>query len=165
MMATVAGPALALEPLPVCHQTAESGMEVMVVNYLGDGGPSGIVVEGYVDAKVWRGMEAKVPPAPAQLKGFNGVRVMHCPTGRFIAVPHLSADEARIALGATEFLRPKLKAGKTPGYGDMKKAVDVLYPGGIAFRETAETCGCNAFFPELKPKGMTPYAERTDVNH
>ncbi|MGI3168163.1 hypothetical protein ACRARG_03360 [Pseudooceanicola sp. C21-150M6] len=166
-MVLLAGPAFGLELPPLCHQTAESGMEIILSNTLGDDMASGIMVEDYMDARDWRGRN-DVPPVRAPMKkleGFDGIRIVHCASGRFMAAPDQRGDYAAPALAATEFLRPKLKAGKAPTFADVRNAVKALYPGAMEFRETAETCGCNAMFPGLRPAELTPFEERTDVDH
>jgi hypothetical protein len=30
-------------------------------------------------------------------------------------------------------------------------------------RETAQTCGCNALYDDLRPEGQTPFGQRADV--
>jgi len=157
--------ALAEEAPPVCWGMIESGMVVHFTLPLGND-RSGIIAEAYYDARSQVGDRPKedLMAAPPELRDFHGVRVVHCASGRFMAVPHYGGPEGvSYSVAATEFLRDKLRSGSKPSFRDIQNAVDALYPGSLAFRETAETCGCNAFFSELRPVGMTPFDERDDL--
>jgi hypothetical protein len=168
-----AAPVLAEEPPPICYNVVEAGMSVFAHQLLEYGlrpppeasAGSGVVVENYWDAGHWQGGAAPARPSLPELQDFRGVRIVHCASGRFLAVKDgPPAHEAIIALASTEFLRPTLRAGGEPSWEDLRRAADALYPGAIAMRETAETCGCAEIFPELRPAGMVPFAQRDDVH-
>ncbi len=128
----------------------------------------GITVENYqVDMQPDdspEGVYREVAPPVASLSGFFGVRVTHCATGTFFAIDTRDGPDSVVAaLSATEFLRPKVQRGQAIGREDLGTAVQAVYGGAIRLRETAETCGCSTLFPELRPTGMVPYRDRTDV--
>jgi hypothetical protein len=162
------GQALALTPPPPC-EGSESGMQIYGLQVLDpETGASGVTVESYqVSMKPDsspEGVYRQVPPPVDALDGFFGIRVTHCPSGTFHAINTGQGPETVAAsLAATEFLRDRVKDGKPVGRGDLASAVRAVYGKQITLRETEETCGCSVAFPDLKPKGMTPYAQRTDT--
>jgi hypothetical protein len=160
--------AQALTPLPPCVGM-EAGMNTYDLYPLDpDTNASGVTIEAYqVETKPDDSPEGvyRDQPAPvAALNGFYGIRVTHCASGVFHAIDTRNGPtEVSAALGATEFLRSKVKAGKPVSRGDLAAAVRAVYGKQIQLRETEETCGCSVFFPDLKPKGMTPFENRTDT--
>jgi hypothetical protein len=161
-----AAPAMA-PPLPC--EGMEGGMVTHELAVLDpETGTSGVTVEQYqVDMQpdssphgVYRPVPAPVPA----LDGFFGVRVMHCASGTFFAIDtrHASATVAAV-LSATEHLRPQVKAGRRVALSDLQAAVAAAYGRPLRLRETEETCGCALAFPELRPRGNRPFAERTDT--
>lgn len=167
-LAAAFGPAQALTPLPPCIGT-ESGMMTQGVTDLGPAGQTtGVTVESYAVRfspgadGVYRDGPAPVPA----LKGFNGIRVLHCASGQFFAVETNMAPETVAAvLSATEFLRGDVQGGRRVSVGDLAQAIRAVYGKHIRLRETEETCGCNWFYPELRPASMAPFRARTDVNN
>ena len=160
--------AQALTPLPPCVGM-EAGMHTYELSPLDpDTNASGVTVEFYqVDSQPDDSPEGvyRDQPAPvAALNSFYGVRVTHCASGVFHAIATRNGpSEVAAALGATEFLRSKVKAGKPVNRGDLAAAVRAVYGKQLQLRETEETCGCSVYFPDLKPKGMTPFENRTDT--
>ncbi|MGL4236975.1 hypothetical protein [Tabrizicola sp.] len=160
--------AQALTPLPPCDGM-EAGMNTYNLHALDpDTNASGVTVESYqVDTQpddspqgVYRDQPAPVPA----LDGFYGVRVTHCASGTFHAIEG-GEDPFTVAaaLAATEFLRPKVKAGQSVGRNELASAIRAVYGKQLRLKETEETCGCSVLFPDLKPKGMTPFENRTDT--
>jgi hypothetical protein len=160
--------AQALTPLPPCVGM-EAGMNTYDLFPLDpDTNTSGVTIEAYqVDSGpddtpegVYRDQPAPVPA----LNGFYGIRVTHCTSGSFHAIDtRNSPSEVAAALAATEFLRAEVKAGKPVSRTDLASAVRAVYGKQLRLKETEETCGCSVFFPGLKPKGMTPFENRTDT--
>ena len=151
----------ALTPLPPCEGT-EAGMRTG--SLIAPEG-TGLTFERYNVNIVSHGdlAEADAPPVP-ELGGFSGVRVTHCASGQMVAIAgEYSSEKAAAALGATEFLRKEVQAGRRISAGKMKQAAKAVYGQVLVLRETEETCGCNSYFPELRPKGMTPFDRRRDV--
>ena len=147
-----AGGAVALTPPPPCDRE-ENGMMTHDVEYLGDE-TSGQTIETYLNKTTADGIVAGAPGPIPQLDNFNGVRVTDCRSGHFVAIHGVGQREAYAALTATEFLRPRLKAGKAVRVQDVRRAADALYGGEhylrvLTLRETEETCGCNALYPGL----------------
>lgn len=153
-----AAPALALTPVPACEGTYESGMQVGEPWWLGDQGGSGYTVESYYDS-----LADGPRPSLDALAGFSGVRVVECASGRFLTIPFETPNDVTVALSATEFLRPTLQAGRSPDFASVQRAAEALYRDVGVLRETAETCGCSAAFPDWRPAGLTPYEERPDL--
>lgn len=161
LMLTIATGAQALTPLPPCSGV-EAGMRTEWPAVIAG---TGIVVEEYRHNIVSHGTlaEADTPPVDA-LSGFNGLRVTHCASGRMVAVPgQRNSYDAAEALAATTFLRDAVAKEQTATAARMKQAVRAALGKGIELREDAETCACNAYFPELRAKGMTPYDQRSDL--
>ncbi len=158
-----AGQAVALTPLPPC-QINEGGMTVGNVQPLGDEG-SGVVLEMYFNIVLLEGTIFRPAPGPVPaLDYFSGVRVTQCASATFLAINgQTDVGEVAAALGATEFLRSSLQGKRAVSLGDMKQAVRAVYGKTPLLRETGETCACSIYFPELRPKGVTPFAERDDV--
>jgi hypothetical protein len=160
--------AVALTPLPPCHVN-EAGMNVYDLRSFGRYEPAGgVTVENYqVEMRpddTPEGVFREVPPPVPSLSGFFGVRVTHCASGTFFAVDTRDGPDSVVAaLGATEFLRAKVQRGQAIGREELGTAVRAVYRDAIRLRETAETCGCSTYFPDLRPGGMTPYADRMDV--
>jgi hypothetical protein len=160
------GPAVALAP-PLPCEGSEAGMSTYEMTVLDrDLGKSGVVIERYQvdmvldDTGVYQPGKGPV----ASLDGFFGVRVIHCASGYFHAID-TTQDAVTVAavLSATEYLRAKVQGGKAVTRTELASAVRAVYGKQIRLRETEETCGCNAAFPELRPKGMRPFPERTDT--
>jgi len=165
MAALVALPGHALTPLPPCEGT-EAGMSTYELTALDPDWKSGVVIERYqVDlAPDSSGVYQPGPGPVGSLDGFFGVRITHCASGIFHAIKtDQRPGTVAAALAATEFLRGKVKSGQHVGRGELAQAVRAVYGMQTRLRETEETCGCSAIFPELRPKGMTPYGERTDT--
>ena len=167
--------ALALMPLPVagmtpplpCEGAREANMGVHDPIFLGEyESHSGVVVETYFNVIVPKGTgyEALPPPVPA-LQDFHGTRITHCATGRILALRDVNHRDAATAIAATEFLRDRLKKAQTISYSDLRKAVVALYGKPLEMRETAQTCGCDAYFDTLGPAGQTPFASRKDAKY
>ncbi|MEQ8898927.1 MAG: hypothetical protein RID23_17745 [Roseovarius sp.] len=145
-----AGAALALTPMPPCDGE-ENGMMTHDVEYLGDE-TSGFTIETYLNKTSADGIVAGAPGPIPQLDNFNGVRVTDCRSGHFVAIHGVGQREAYAALTATEFLRPRLKAGQAVRTQDVRRAADALYGGEsyvrvLTLRETEETCACREFYP------------------
>ena len=123
---------------------------------------TGLVVEGYGNALLQTGDAIYAAPAPIpELEDFHGIRVTHCASGEILAFRSSdSAGTVATAIAATEFLRARVQAGKAATAGQMKRAVKALYGTPLVLRDAQETCGCNAYFPALRPEGITPYAPR-----
>ena len=156
-----AGAAQALTPLPPCGGV-EAGMRTGFPAHIPG---TGIVVEDYRHNITSQGdlAEADTPPVDA-LSGFDGLRVTHCASGRFIAVAgQRSSYEAADLLAATVYLREAAGAETPASASRMKQAVKATLGKGYELRETAETCACNTYFPELRAKGMTPWGQRNDT--
>lgn len=162
------GPAFALAP-PLPCQGTEAGMSTYDLQVLDpETVASGVTIESYQvemqpDASAEGVYKPGKGPVPA-LDGFFGVRVVHCASGIFHAIDtRQDTQTVAAALAATEFLRGKVQAGKPVTKGDLASAVRAVYGKQLRLSETEETCGCNAAFPELRPKGMRPFTERTDT--
>lgn len=166
MMAALAAlPVHALPPPLPCEGT-EAGMSTYELTALDPEGKSGVVLERYQvgSAPGADGVYADLPGPVEALENFYGVRITHCASGIFHAVKtDQRPGTVAAALAATEFLRGKIKAGQPVGRGDLAQAVRAVYGMQTRLRETEETCGCSVAFPELRPKGMRPYGERTDT--
>jgi hypothetical protein len=160
--------AQALTPLPPC-EGMEAGMDTYGLHPLDpDTNASGVTIEFYqVDTQPDDSAEGvyRDQPAPvAALDGFYGVRVTHCATGSFHAIDTRNGPgEVAAALGATEFLRGKVKAGQAVSRSDLAAAVRAVYGKSVRLKETEETCGCSVYFPDLMPRGMTPFEDRTNT--
>lgn len=134
---------------------------------------SGVVIEGYRDRRLYsvdRAVDEENGPGPAlsQLDHFDGFRVTHCATGRFVVFEREALKRESDLYGGlamTEFVRDDIQAGRAVSYAEMKRAVSAIVGAEAVyeFRETAETCSCSLYFPDRKPKGMTAFSERTDV--
>jgi hypothetical protein len=163
-----ATPAQALTPLQPCE-----GMEAGMVTYGlypldPDTNASGVTLESYqVDFQPDDSAEGvyRNQPAPVgALSDFFGVRVTHCASGTFFAIDTRNGpSEVAAALAATEFLRADVQAGRAISRGDLSSSVRAVYGKQLRLTETEETCGCSVYFPDLKPKGMTPFENRTDT--
>lgn len=166
MVAALAAlPAHALTPPLPCEGT-EAGMTTYELTALDPDWKSGVVIERYQvgSAPGPDGVYADRPGPIGALEGFYGVRITHCGSGIFHAVKtDQRPGTVAAALAATEFLRAKVKAGQTVGRGELAQAVRAVYGMQTRLRETEETCGCSVSFPELRPRGMKPYGERTDT--
>ncbi|MCB1342035.1 MAG: hypothetical protein KDK24_13415 [Pseudooceanicola sp.] len=155
----------AMVPPPPCDNVSEANMWIRDPTFFGDwDAQTGVVIEGYsnkthVVDTVYRNMPAPVPA----LQGFIGTRITFCDSGRILAVRDVDPDEAFPALSATEFLRDKLKANRKISYGDVMAAVTAVYGRPVELKETAQTCGCAAYFDDMRPKSQTPFPERQDV--
>jgi hypothetical protein len=152
-------------PLP-CEGVVESNMAIGTTEPLGGwDNPSGFVIEGYYnDQIVVDTVYTDLPGPVPELNDFYGFRVVECATGAFVAVKGPNVRDARISLPATEFLRSDLQTGQPVSMNSVVSAVRAVYGNGLLMRETAQTCGCAAFFPELGPAGQTPFENRTDTN-
>lgn len=165
MAALAALPAQALTPPLPCEGT-ESGMSTYELSVLDPDWKTGVVLERYQvgSAPGEDGVYRDLPGPIGALEGFYGVRITHCASGIFHAVrTDQRPATVAAALAATEFLRAKVKAGQPVGRGELAQAVRAVYGTQTRLRETEETCGCSVAFPGLRPKGMTPYGERTDT--
>lgn len=163
----LAAPATALTPPFPCTDLTEANMVTTDVDVLGGyDAKSGVIVEAYRNKVVeQKGAYNSLPPPVPALESFSGTRVTHCASGRILAVRDVWSSDVRAALAATEFLRDKLKAGQKVSFGEVKAAVTAVYGKPIELRETAQTCGCNNYFDELRPKSQTPYGQRKDVGY
>lgn len=152
LLASVAQ-AQALEPLPPCFNTVESGMLIGAPVPLGHD-RSGIMIEGYEDDR-----NGGTPAPPDSLKGFSGMRIVACASGRFLTLDtDAYNDSSDISLPATEFLRRAVQDGRPLKFDNVVRAARAVYPGRVAlFRETDETCGCSVFFPNLKPAELKAF--------
>lgn len=161
----IAAPAAALTPLPPCNVEIEADMTVYDVQRLGDSDTAGVTVEDYANATTLTDTvyEPRPGPVPA-LNGFSGARVTFCATGDFVAIPGQNASTVNSSLSATEFLRGKLQKAQPVRFADLRRAAKAVYGDVIVLRESDETCACSAFYPDLRPAGMTAYADRTDVD-
>ena len=159
-------PVSALAP-PLPCEGIEANMVTGELYIFGpDNVSTGVVVERYFNATELRDNVYVSRPAPVpHLVEFYGVRVTYCPTGQFLAIDAQSPAEVDAALSATEFLRPRLQAGQPVRFDDLRRAANAVYGGAIVLRETEETCGCNMFFPEVRPQGMRSFQDRTDVEY
>jgi len=164
ILALTSTPAVALTPLPPC-ELAEAGMVIGAVGVLGDyDANSGVTVERYANNhKVVNDVYTPVSAPVPQLEDFNGVRVTHCASGDFLAIRGVDVTEVSSALAATEFLRGAVQSGKRPTFAQVERAARAVYGGVIRLRETEQTCGCNTYYPDLKPAGMTAFGARTDI--
>jgi len=160
--------AQALTPLPPC-EGMEAGMNTYGLYPLDpDTNASGVTIESYqVDNQPDDSPEGlyRDQPAPvAALDGFYGIRVTHCASGSFHAIDTRNGpSEVAAALAATEFLRTEVQAGKPVSRSDLASAVRAVFGKQLRLKETEETCGCSTYFRDLKPKGMTPFENRTDT--
>lgn len=160
-----ATPSLALAPPLPCTGVIESNM------YVGDPVPlggydysPGVVVEGYGNRQVVvDGVYVDATAPLPELQAFYGARAVHCASGTFFALPRADAEAAALTLAATEFLRPQVRGGEMVTADALRRAVRALYPDAIELRETAQTCGCEWYHPDLRAAGLTPFGERTDV--
>ncbi|NPD15247.1 hypothetical protein HOY34_08550 [Xinfangfangia sp. D13-10-4-6] len=156
----LAGSAHALTPLPPCGGV-ESGMQTGPVAWA-EG--TGLVFEGYSVIYDYGSDHHAAPQliAPEGLDGFSGSRVTHCASGRMVAIA-AEADSYKLAevLGATEFLRKAVQGKRRATAGQMTQAAKAVYGKVLELRDNEETCACNTYFPELRPKGMIPFADRS----
>lgn len=144
----------------------ESGMQTGDMQSLKG---TGLVLEDYRNG-LSHGGNSPLPAPIKTLEHFAGVRVTHCATGTMVAIPARNAnvdetDRIRDMLSATEFLRPGVKAGKAVSARDLERAARALFDDVVVFRDNEETCGCNTFYPELRPDGMSAWAKRSDVTN
>lgn len=163
----IAAPALALTPPLPCTAVKESGLWVSDPVPLGgyDYLP-GVVVENYsLSMRAVDGVYVYLNPPVPELAEFSGARAVHCASGTFFALSWTDSNDAALSLAATEFLRPQVRAGELVTADALRRAVRALYPDAIELRETAQTCGCDWFFPDLRPAGQTRFGERTDVTY
>ncbi|MFN3644631.1 MAG: hypothetical protein ACK4TB_17110 [Gemmobacter sp.] len=170
VLGVAAAAAWAEVPPPAC-EGMEAGMVTHRLTILDPAtGGSGITLERYqVDMQpdgspqgVYRALPAPVPA----LDGFFGVRVVHCASGAFHAIDtQQSPETVAAALAATEHLRAEVQAGRRVGQAALSAAVRAVYGRTVQLRETDETCGCAAAFPDLRPQGMTPFGARGDTRH
>ena len=135
------------------------------------GSASGVVIETYEDPRFYVPDRTDAPPMNVEaLKGFRGYRVTHCASGRFLTI-NMGMKNAYIdgdlysGLAQTEFLRSDIQSGRQVGFSNLRDAVFAVFPKAEirVFGEKAETCGCNAYFPGLRPASMTPYDQRVDL--
>ena len=162
LLLLLAEPAVALTPGVPCRGV-ESNMAVTDAVPLDPEGRSGVVIEAYSVAYVSDPYPGAFLPAPVpELVGFEGARVMLCTTGEFVAFSYENDDAVMPDLNASWFLRDALGAGAVPRFADIRRAAERLYSPVVVLRETEETCGCATYFPELRPAGHTPFAERAD---
>lgn len=160
----VALPAAALTPPLPCDPVKEADMTVSDVQILGSTMNSGVTVEYYANATTLIDTVYVRRPGPVpELTDFAGVRVLACATGDFVAIPGASAGSVNSSLSATEFLRARVQSDKPLRFADVKKAAKAVYGKVIVLRESEQTCGCNTFFPDLKPAAMTGFTDRTNV--
>jgi hypothetical protein len=155
-----AQPSIAYDSSP-CDGVVEQGMRVQELNHLGF--RSGFTIEQY-----WHVRTGQNPPtAPvAALDKFFGVRIMECSTGRFIAIDgNPDAGEVDAALSSTEFLRGKVQSEQTFNYDDVRQAGEAVFGDLVLLRENEESCGCADLYPELRPAGLVPFADRDNVTH
>ncbi len=97
---------------------------------------------------------------PKALQRFRGGRVVECRTGKIVAVNYKRGEELHHALSATEFLRGAVQNSKSIRFNDVQRAAKAVFPEDvIVLRETEETCGCNAYFPGLRPSSLAPYQQ------
>ena len=155
--------AFGFSPELVCESAVESEMTLGNETDFGPRGGLGFFIEDY-DYRL-KGAEASLrlaaPPPVAALDDFSGVRITDCSTGQIIAIStYDGVDGVSDKLLATEFLRPKIRAGKAVAYRDVQRAAKTIYGEVLLLRENVETCVCNYFYSELRPKGMRPWDER-----
>ena len=159
-------PGLALTPAPPCEMTVEAAMTVYYMLPLGGYEvQSGAVVEAYGNARTTDGAVYVNRPAPTrELEDFTGVRVTFCPTGDFLAIRGQNVDAVSTSLAATEFLRADVQANRRVSFAKLRRASRAVYVDVMVLRETEQTCGCAAYFPAMKPDGMTAFDDRTDID-
>ncbi len=162
-----AAPVAALTPPLPCDGIHESDMMVYGVRPLGDREyNTGVVIEGYAVRQVLDGTTYVDGAAPvAELQGFHGARAVHCGTGAFWAMPGAFPEEAALMLAGTEFLRDAVRDGEMVTQRALGDAVRAIYRDAIQLSETAQTCACDAYYPELRPARQMPFADRTDVTN
>ena len=116
---------------------------------------SGFIVEDY------RYLGDPAPASlPKALTSFFGGRIVDCGTGKIVAVNYKSYEELDSALSATEFLRAAVQGDKRIRFNDVQRAAKAVYGKDVmVLRETEETCGCNAYFPGLRPSALAPYQQ------
>ena len=129
---------------------------------------SGITVDsfsnaGQVSDNKWVPRENSVPT----LSSFNGIRVVNCRTGQFFAIREMRGDAygAAYLLSGTEFLRQSYLDNSTPDFRDVERAVRSLYRDVQLLQDTAQTCGCEHYFSELRPDGIVSFHDRDDVEY
>lgn len=154
MLGLNTGAAVALTPIPPCMNEYESGMGVDDARTFGHA-ESGFIVEEY---------RYLGDPAPADLPKaltrFYGGRVVDCRSGKIVAVNHKDQEEINAALSATEFLRAAVQGEKRIRFNDVQRAAKAVFGEDVmVLRETEETCGCNAYFPGLRPSSLAPYQQ------
>ena len=155
-----AQPSIANDVVP-CDGVIEQDMRVQELNHVGF--LSGFTIEQY-----WHVRTGPNPPtAPVvALDKFFGVRIMECATGRFIAVDdNPDAGQVEAALSATEFLRGKVQSEQPFTYDDVRQAGEAVFGYLVLLRENEESCGCSVLYPELRPAGLVPFADRNNVTH
>jgi hypothetical protein len=163
VLIVTAAPLAALIQLPPCGVT-ESAMYVGYPHDLGTSG-SGLILESYSNAQMTDANDVYVNrPAPVpELTDFYGIRVMNCATGQMFVARGANADDAVVALSATEFLRDAIRDERLVSYADARRAAVALYGSVIDLSETDETCGCSVYYPEMRPAGFTAFGDRSDV--
>jgi hypothetical protein len=166
-LTVAACPAVALTPLPPCSPVSEANMWASSEYVLGGWDvESGVTVDTYTNRTYVRdNVYVPLQPPVPSLTDFNGARVVHCATGTFFAIRHEEPRDIATALAATEFLRDGLRTNQLVTLADLRRAVNALYDDTIELRETDQTCGCNAYFPDLQPAGQGDFAARTDVGN
>ena len=149
----------ALSPSLPCEMVRESNMRVNdLQGLLG----TGFVTESYVNDESFDHGTFHTLPAPIpELEDFRGVRAVNCATGEVIVARTVDDGYAFIEKLATVPGMAKRIAAETPiRTATMRQAMRHLYGNAMLLVEDEETCGCNAVFPELRPKGMTPFEQR-----
>ncbi|WP_299687165.1 hypothetical protein [uncultured Tateyamaria sp.] len=136
----------ALTPLPPCHGVEEGEMRVGDTLKFARTSKSIVTLENYMDPFEPQadGVYGHRNATIKALHDFNGVRLVDCATGRFLAIndqPELAVVSA--ALAATEFLRADVQADQPVTFNDVRRAAHALYSGDVLeLRETEVTCGC-----------------------
>ena len=154
--ATSAG---ALSPLVPCLYQDESNMTVADLRQLPG---TGFVVEHYSNTSSIDIDLGYVLPAPSpELEDFSGLRMTNCATGEMLVTRTSDTSHDLVAKLETAPGMAKRIAAETPiRTATMRQAMRHLYGNAMLLVEDEETCGCNAVFPELRPKGMTPFEQR-----
>ena len=147
----------------------EGGMSVGYTLILGsDWDQSGITVDSYTNIGEMINGEWVPDAGPiSYLSNFRGLRVVNCRTGQFFAIRDDGMDwfVAAYGLPATEFLRETYLNHTAPDFRNVEMAVHALYGDVQLLQETAETCGCANYFPNIRPEGLIPFFERDDVEY
>ena len=140
-------------PLP-CLNEIEDGMGVDNVMTFGHS-DSGFTVEDYT----FVGSQTSAS-LPAALTKFYGGRVVECRSGKIVAVNYQRGEAIQQSLSATEFLRAAVQGEKRIRFNDVQRAAKAVFGEDVmVLRETEETCGCNYYFPSLRPKSLAPYQQ------